>query len=130
MAADTRLTGRFIHTGIKLHRRGKTVIGFAGDVPQALVFVDWYFDRKKREPDRSNEQGWCALVWSPETGLDYWDIALRPSPILEKFFAIGSGADLAMGAMEYGASAHKAVEIAIRRDESSGGAITSMRLRR
>lgn len=40
--------------------------------------------------------------------------------------AIGSGSDLALGAVAAGASLHEAVEIAIRYDVNSGGAVTEM----
>jgi ATP-dependent protease HslVU (ClpYQ) peptidase subunit len=43
--------------------------------------------------------------------------------IVEPFAAFGSGAAVAYGAMEMGASAEEAVRIATRRDTYSGGAI-------
>jgi ATP-dependent protease HslVU (ClpYQ) peptidase subunit len=41
-------------------------------------------------------------------------------------FAIGSGSEIALGAMDAGASPEEAVEIACRRDPFSGGAITRL----
>jgi ATP-dependent protease HslVU (ClpYQ) peptidase subunit len=41
-------------------------------------------------------------------------------------FAIGSGMDFALGAMDAGKSPAEAVEIACRRDPHSGGEVTSL----
>lgn len=116
MAADTCMTDSFVTCGIKLYKKKGHIIGFCGDVEQALVFVDWFFDQKKnRRPDLAAEQGWEALVMN-KTGVYTWGRSLRPIEISEDFYAIGSGAALAMGAMEHGASAAEAVAIACRRD--------------
>lgn len=116
MAADTGVTDTFITRGIKLHKKAGHIIGFCGDVAQALVFVDWFFNQKKnRRPDLSSETGWEALVLNKD-GITTWDRSLRPIPMDEEFYAIGSGASLAMGAMEAGATAEEAVTIACKRD--------------
>jgi hypothetical protein len=80
-----------------------------------MVFVDWFFDRKKRAPDRADEKDWEAIV-ATKGGAEVWDAALRPVPVTDKFYAIGSGATLAIGAMEAGATAREAAAIACRRD--------------
>lgn len=72
-----------------------------------------------------------ALVW--DNGKLFYigvsDGMIYKTPLsLGEIAAIGSGEDLAMGAMEMGASAHKAVEIAIRRDANSGGEIHDFKL--
>ncbi len=128
MAADSRFTGNFITAGIKLHRKNGRVIGFAGDAHQALVFVDWYFDRKQRKPDLANENDWVALVASKD-GLEEWNHSLRPISVMERFYAIGSGAETAMGAMEAGATARQAALIACKRADGCGLPVVTMRVR-
>lgn len=128
MAADSRVTGNFVTTGIKLYRKNSRIIGFAGDLHQALVFVDWYFDNKQRKPDLANESDWYALVASSD-GLEEWNHALRPVQIMDRFYAIGSGAEIAMGAMEAGASAKRAAEIACKRADGCGLPVVTMRLK-
>lgn len=128
MAADSQVTGNFTTLGIKLHRKSGKIIGFAGDLHQALVFVDWYFDSKQRKPDIANENDWVALVASKD-GLEEWNHSLRPVRVPEMFYAIGSGAEVAMGAMEAGASAKRAAEIACKRADGCGGPVVTMRLR-
>jgi ATP-dependent protease HslVU (ClpYQ) peptidase subunit len=128
MAADTCVTDSFITNGMKLHKKSGHIIGFCGDVAQALVFVDWFFNQKKnRKPDLASETGWEALVLNKD-GVTTWDRSLRPIPMDDHFYAIGSGATLAMGAMEHGASAKKAVEIACKRDPYCRLPVTVMRL--
>jgi hypothetical protein len=128
MAADTCLTDGFITAGIKLYKKKGHVIGFCGDVEQALVFVDWFFDQKKnRKPDLASESGWEAMVMNKD-GVSTWGRSLRPIAMSDQFYAIGSGAPLAMGAMEFGASAAEAVAIACRRDPYCREPITVLTL--
>jgi len=44
------------------------------------------------------------------------------------FYAVGSGANLALAAMEAGASAKRAVEIASKYDANTGGGVDTLRL--
>jgi len=44
------------------------------------------------------------------------------------FYALGSGYQVAMGAMEFGATAEEAVRAAIKWDTGSGGDVTVLRL--
>jgi hypothetical protein len=116
LAADSCATDASFQTYTqKLFRRKGVLIGFCGDIEQALVFVDWYFDRKSRQPDRTSENEWEAIVITKE-GAEMWGPSLRPVPVIDHFYALGSGAAVAMGAMEAGATAKKAAQIACRRD--------------
>jgi ATP-dependent protease HslVU (ClpYQ) peptidase subunit len=117
MAADTCFTdGGIVTRGLKLHKKSGHIIGFCGEVAQALVFVDWFFNQKKhRKPDLATETGWEAMVLNKD-GVTTWDRSLRPIPLEEEYYAIGSGGPGAMYAMDAGASAKKAVEIACKRD--------------
>ncbi len=116
MAADTCVTDSFITNGVKLYKKQGHIIGFCGEVAQALVFVDWFFNQKKnRKPDLASETGWEAMVLNKD-GVTTWDRSLRPIPMDDHFYAVGSGSLLAMGAMEHGASASQAVAIACKRD--------------
>lgn len=127
MASDSCMSGNFVTDATKLYKKDGRIIGICGHVTQALVFVDWYFDRHQRQPSIANENEWEAIVMSKD-GLEYWDASLRPVPIKDKFHAIGSGAELAMGAMEAGKNAKQAVLIACRRDPYSAPPVVTMRL--
>lgn len=54
---------------------------------------------------------------TPESKGGEWDCGIYE--ISEGFFAVGSGAELAFGVMEYGGSARDAVNIACRRDKAT-----------
>lgn len=127
MAADSRISGTYNTPFIKITRKPGYLIGFAGDLSQALVFTDWFQSRESRQPDLAEEKGWCALTLSAK-GVEYWDCSLRPSPIMERYAAIGSGAPFAIAAMDAGATAKQAVAIAIKRDPGCGLPITTFRL--
>ncbi|MNE69347.1 hypothetical protein D3C80_1650660 [compost metagenome] len=54
---------------------------------------------------------------------------LWKSPVLlDRPYAIGSGTPYAFAAMDMGASAEKAVEMAARRDISTGGRVRTLRV--
>lgn len=55
----------------------------------------------------------------------YWDIALNP----QVPFAIGTGSPYAYAAMDMGASAKKAVKVALLRDIYSGGKVRQIKLK-
>ena len=78
------------------------------------------------------------VIWSDTgfTGMEVtntgeiylWNSELVPVQIKHKFYAVGSGADLAMGAMEYGATAYEAVKIASKYDAYTGGRIQKVKV--
>jgi ATP-dependent protease HslVU (ClpYQ) peptidase subunit len=115
IAADSQATGDFVEFTQKLYAKNGAIVGFCGLVTQGLVFVDWYFNRQKRKPSLEHESDWSAIVLKKD-GLEYWDNSLRPFPVSEKFYAIGSGCQFAMGAMKAGCSAQQAVEVACALD--------------
>lgn len=49
-------------------------------------------------------------------------------PIEQKYYAVGSGAGVAFGAMDAGATAKRAATIGSKRDPFSGGKVRSLRL--
>ena len=130
LAGDTQVSG-----GIKTYSpkvfttKGGQLVGGAGDLVSVLVFVDWVGRPKSERPDLSHDDDFEALVISPDGGVEWWDNTLRPVPVPEPFYAIGSGELAAMGAMERGASAEEAVEAGIKWDSQSGGTVVAVRLK-
>ena len=136
MAADT-LGVRFDMPRIcyKVHRVGDAIIGAAGNYSDCLVFVEWWrdghdlkklpeFKMYRGEPDAPDIE---ALVLTAD-GLDRWTEHFQHDPILDPFFAIGSGAGAAMAAMHMGADAAEAVRIASLVFMSTGGDVQVERL--
>src|SRR5688572_624444 len=105
MAADTRVSwteGDLVYntsTTIKICRIGNELIGTAGDVPGGVAFLEWYrAGSTGRRPKLTKD--FSAIRIGPD---GIWTIDGR-DPIWIKidavFFAIGSGARYAQGAME------------------------------
>ena len=138
MAADSRVTitteagGARVGRCEKLYRVKGCIIGTAGESAPGLVFIDWY--KAGRKNDKVPEAlilgsaDFTALVLTPH-GLFEYDRWCRGEKILNKFYAIGSGAKAALGAMHMGANAIRAVRIACEIDPYSSPPIVSMVLK-
>jgi hypothetical protein len=99
----------------------------SGAVPDFQRLVDAYFGAK---PDGNIDatalvlDGESLMMVAVDDATGLWK-----SPVLrDRPYAIGSGTPYAFAAMDMGASAEKAVEMAARRDTSTGGKIRSMRI--
>lgn len=132
LAADTRATDDEYHPGIyrceKLFRKDGAIIATAGDDAPGMIFVDWYGSNKK-PPERliAGDADFCCLVLSP-AGLFWYNKWCRANKVMDAFYAIGSGAAYAIGAMKFGATAEEAVKCAMEFDCYTGGDVTTMRL--
>lgn len=132
LAADSRAT--YDDTGItrcvKLFRRAGDVIGVCGEEDGSMsTFVDWYGTGRVRPEVLMQEfVDFSALVLTRK-GLFRYDKWCRPERVIGRFYAIGSGAPAAMGALHMGANARKAVEIACRVEPTCGLPVASMTLK-
>lgn len=135
LATDSR--GNHSDAGIvkakKLFRktigRREHIIGVAGDLFSAMVFIDWY-GTKERPPEAlahlfDEGEDFEALIW---TGKKLFEAnrLCRLVEIEDKYYAIGSGAPYALAAMDCGKSAAEAIRIACRRDNNSGLPVVAM----
>ena len=102
------------------------VIGLAGESTPGLVFLDWYGSGDP-EPESISGADFTALILTPQ-GLFEADAYCRPEQVLDEFYAIGSGAAAAMGAMHHGATAQEAVEISCKIDIYSALPVQVMKL--
>lgn len=143
MAADTRVTVDSHHGGARVFRceklyrvrvrNGKrevpAIVGLAGGAFDGLAFLDWLVGTDPEPPQRliEGEADFSALVLN-QHGLFEYDKWCRPERVLEKFYAIGSGAKAALGALHMGASARRAVAVAARIDPYTAAPIVTMRL--
>lgn len=99
----------------------------SGATPDFPALVDAYFGAKPAGPIDVTAMvldgdSLMLVAVDNETGL--WK-----SPIMrDRPYAIGSGTPFAFAAMDMGASAEKAVEMAARRDTSTGGKVRTMRI--
>ncbi len=136
MAADSRVTvetdagGSRVFRCEKLYRVSGGIVGLAGGAFDGLVFLDWLKDPKdSKPPDRliAGDADFTA-IYLTNTGLYEYDRWCRPEKVLEKFYAVGSGAKAALGALHMGASAVEAVKVACKVDPYSATPIKFLTL--
>lgn len=140
MASDSQITTESEAGGsrkfncVKLYpvttkRGGRAIIAVSGETFAGLVFVDWYISGKRKGSERLllGEADFSALVLRAD-GLFEYDKWCRGEKIEEKFYAIGSGAKAALGAMHAGCNAELAVEIACAIDTYSRLPVVVMNL--
>jgi hypothetical protein len=108
----------------------QVILALSGESSPGLLFLDWYGSGVKDPPSQliDGDADFSALILTDD-GLFEADAYCRPERIIEPFYAIGSGAKAALGAMHAGASARRAVEIACRIDPYSTPPIVTMRLK-
>ena len=123
LVADKQATGdgELMHTCTKMYKRKGYAMGFAGVLHEGLQFIDWYEKKEGKCPLKKTE----GLVMNLTTGqCTHWEAKGKIGvPVEDDCTAIGSGSALAIGAMEAGASALRAVAIAAKRDPSTGKGI-------
>lgn len=127
MAADKRVTGGPMFKTTKIFRINGSLIGFCGSLEASLQFVEW-----RRTPDTKPEFGenssFEALELSADGRLTYWASQLVAMAIEDDFYAIGSGASLALGAMAMGASPKRAISVAALYDSGTGSDVQTLTL--
>jgi hypothetical protein len=129
MAADQRITsGNAPCRTHKIRRIGDSLYAGCGNWSLVLVFFDW-FEKPKRDLIRLHrlipEDCRCEfeiLELSPK-GLARWDGWGMRTPILDKFYGVGSGGSIAMQAIKRGCSPEEAVAETLSLDECSGGSV-------
>lgn len=126
MAADKRVTGGPMFKTTKIFRINGSLIGFCGNLEAALQFVEW-----RRTPDtkpKFAENSFEALELSANGSLTYWASQLVAMAVEDDFYAIGSGASLALGAMAMGASPKRAIAVAAQYDSGTGPDVQTLTL--
>lgn len=131
LAADTLVThnGRIAGWVKKAMKIGRLLVGTCGSLNLTQPLLDWLRTGAIGPPPKMQGVKECEgtamlilpgdiIVTIDEYGMDY---------IRAPFHAIGSGAQLALGAMAAGATAEEAVHIAKGIDCYTGGEITVLR---
>lgn len=107
------------------------VMACCGEYGAILKVVEWLKDgaQPNRKPRLSKESQFAGLLITPEGEVLHYQIGLRPLRIVADFHAIGSGRQIAVGAMAAGASAEQAVQIACHYDRISMAPVKTRRIR-
>lgn len=130
MAADTLcLEGSARFYSLKIVEHHGYLLGAAGEPPPVAGLIRWYFQALGK-PIRPKVEGgeFSLLVVTPKRRIQMWDNRGSFEPIRHRFWAIGSGAEACLGAMQVGASAAQAVASAIKWANGCGGRVTVRRL--
>lgn len=128
LAADTLLTADGIVAGhaAKIWRHGMLLLGGAGSTIWTEKFRTWVDGGLQGDQPMTKDEGnWFVIEPTGRTVV--W---CDDGPFIERcpYWALGSGMNIALGAMAAGASAERAVEIACEWDTSSGPPLTVLRL--
>lgn len=142
MLADSIITsGCFIiqYDVHKIESINGSLVGVAGSWDSCMAFKEWYenlceakeaiktypgLNIKPPKIKGEEDQDFQALVLSPDGTLMLFEDNNVPYEV-EKPYAIGSGGEYAICAMDAGADGMEAITIAIKRDIFSGGDIYS-----
>ena len=127
MACDSKIIGGFSVPTTKIKKRGKCIIGWAGDWIAGEYFAGFYLADKGEKPERDSDDDIELLVLK-SSGIYLVDYRFREVRICGKHYAIGSGAQAAMVAMNLGCTAVEAVKEAIKVDDYTGGKVRSLSL--
>lgn len=119
IAADRHVSGSHKSAHGKLHRLSDgSVVGMAGATQKCSAALAWLREGGTK-PTLGDE--FAALRLHADGRIEKYEGDLVPMVIQREFYAIGSGADYAMGAMARGASAEQAVLVAGMFDEYTAG---------
>jgi 20S proteasome alpha/beta subunit len=119
LAADSRSISNNVHFSQykKIYLIGEDVYGFAGDVISICQYVRLLKKEIKefKTPEKTNFAGMrinlkTKKVFTIENNGDF----ICEEECLDEFFAIGIGRELAMGAMEMGASSLESCDVACK----------------
>lgn len=134
LAGDGRVTSSSLiltdkHT--KIHDAGDQLVGMAGDYAKSEEWLEAYLDGDLLEPleeEEGGDTGFVVLLVEKDGGSVA--VSYNGGPLLQVGapFAVGSGADFAVGAMSSGKTAKQAVKLAMKYDAATGGKITVLSL--
>lgn len=125
LAADRQTTwgttATLTRKAFKVTRNGNTFLfGCAGLARDADAYVQWALGEVDVKPDFSDFTVMCIdsdrRIWIAQQAFMWTEVV----PVGNRFWAIGSGCDYALGALYQGASAKRAVEIASKLDTNTG----------
>lgn len=113
---------------------GKTadghLYGTTGRADSIEIFAKWCETREgdpPNDPDEKGENQSTRVLITPDGRVREWE-KFGWSECVAPFFAWGSGANIARGALAAGATIEQAIEVACTYDVYSGGEVQSVRL--
>ena len=131
LAADTLVVDETsaIYHAPKIYRLDDgSLIGAAGNGREILTFLNCYL--QNIEPPKDYEYTtFAGILVKPSGDVYYCETHDLIDQVMDEYLAIGSGRNIAYGALEMGASAEEAVRMACKYSIYCGLPITTLRLR-
>ena len=127
MAGDSYTTAhaQLLRTARKVHRlKDGRIAGACGTTTDCLALIRWLNDGGDK-PSLGDDV--VALILNPDGSVDWMDCKFEMVKGNMVPYAIGSGGDLALGAMLAGKSPKEAAKIACSRQLDCGGEITVLK---
>lgn len=119
----------------KLHRAGNLIVGLSGELGIGMELLAWFkagADPKawpEHARTRADDNVPCLMVvFGKRQPVRMYDGNPYPCEYLDRKFAIGSGRDYALAALDCGRTASGAVRVAIKRDSNCGGNVDALLL--
>lgn len=130
MAADSEMNISGVKSlCTKIAKKNGHLIGMCGEnCPPLDDFLDAFADLDEEARKLMKEFNFAALVVTPAGEMQLWDRLMVFEPLKTDFYAIGSGGDVALGAMDMGASATRAVKAACKWSAGVGGRVVRRKL--
>lgn len=130
MAGDSQATGGGIITSLvtaKCFKFNGALLGVSGLFGDNLKIIKWFMNDMPAERPKINEDSEAIIVTNK--GLfALWEKQFMVHLDDCRFYSIGSGSRIALGAMQMGATPVEAVEAAMEFDIYTGGKIVSFKL--
>lgn len=102
----------------KAVRVGACIYGASGDDLDSFIkFIEWLRDEAPK-PKMPGDEDFDVLEVS-KGGIYLWSRQLTRTRVREKCYAIGSGSQYAIGALDAGATPEKALALAAKRDSGT-----------
>lgn len=131
LASDTLVSDGncYVADTNKIYRVRGHLVGGCGSLGAVLRFCEWF----KAGADEGNrprvDDDFDTITIAPNGRVTWYSHELIPTEFRAPFHAVGSGAQVALGALHMGASAKQAVQVAMRVDKHSGGSVRTLRLK-
>lgn len=133
LAADKQNTNGMTRTVVtKIHRVGDCLVAICGDASVGMEMLEWVRNGCNPENypphNRTPNEGSSVIVVKPDATV--WKFENTPYPFKceGRFLAFGCSDESALVAMDLGASAVKAVELASKYNNGCGMGIDSLEL--
>lgn len=124
MAADSQATSGALKAlnATKIFKEEHYIMAFSGSIDEGYMFKAVLDDELKAK-DCSISKDFCSMVWWDTGDYEEYFDGLVAIPFDGKFNAMGSGAAIALAAMDCGKTASEAIAIAKKYDIYTGGRV-------